>query len=127
MNEKYRGFKDLKVYKMPYEMALEIFNITVDFLVEEKYSLVDQIRRSSRSVTANIAEAWYRRKYPKSFINKLIESSGEAGETEVWLDFALDHGYINKEKHEYMVEKYHQINKMLTGMINNPEKFCIGM
>ncbi|MBU0560678.1 MAG: four helix bundle protein [Bacteroidetes bacterium] len=78
-NKNYRGFRDLKVY----QLALEIFEMTKNFPIEEKYSIVDQIRRSSRSVCANIAEAWYKRKYPKSFINRLIDSADESGETEV--------------------------------------------
>jgi len=103
---------------------LEIFEVTKYFPKEEKYSLVDQIRRSSRSVPSNIAEAWYRRMYPKAFVNKLVESAGEAGETEVWLDFSLDHGYINEDKHTYLISKYCEVAKMLNSMINNPDKFC---
>ena len=82
----YRGFRDLIVYQLSYKLAVEIFEITKTFPKEEKYALVDQIRRSSRSVPANIAEAWSRRRYPKSFVNKLIDSLGEESETEVWLD-----------------------------------------
>lgn len=120
----YKGFKDLKVYQLSYRLAIEIFNMTKSFPKEEKYSLTDQIRRSSRSVPANISEAWYRRKYPKSFVNKLIEAAGEAGETEVWLDFSLDHGYMNKLEHEYFTKKYTEVSSMLNSMINQPEKFC---
>lgn len=120
----YRGFKDLKVYQLAYRMAIEIFDASKLFPKEEKYSLTDQIRRSSRSVPANIAEAWCRRKYPKSFVNKLIESAGEVGETEVWLDFSHDHGYLEKIKHSYFVNKYNEVSRMLTSMINQPEKFC---
>lgn len=121
---RYRGFRDLKVYQLAYKLALEIFEISRSFPKEEKYSLTDQIRRSSRSVPANIAEAWYKRRYPKSFINKLIDSAGEAGETEVWLDFSLDHGYLTKAKHDELIEKYNEVNRILAGMINKPEKFC---
>ena len=97
----YRGFRDLKVYKLAYQLALEIFEITKSFPKEEKYALIDQIRRSSRSVPANIAESWRKRKYPKSFVSKLIDSYGEEGETEVWLDMSKDLGYITNEKHRY--------------------------
>jgi len=84
----YRGFRDLKVYQPSYQLALEIFEITKGFPKEEMYSLTDQIRRSSRSVPSNIAEAWRKRKYPKSFISKLIDSLAEESETEVSLDFS---------------------------------------
>jgi four helix bundle protein len=124
-NIAYRGFKDLKVYQLSYALAKEIFIITKDFPRDEKYSLTDQIRRSSRAIPSIIAEAWYRRKYPKSFSNKLIEASGEAGETEVWLDFSLDHNYITQEKHIYFVGKYSEVSRMLNSIINQPEKFCL--
>jgi len=125
MNQKqYKGFRDLKVYQLSYELALEIFELTKTFPKDEKYSLVDQIRRSSRSVPTNIAEAWYKRIYPKSFISKLVDSAGEAGETEVWIDFAFYHGYLLKEKKEYLLTRYGEVHKMLNSMINQPEKFC---
>ena len=106
-------------------MAVEIFNITKNFPKEEKYSLTDQLRRSSRSVPANIAEAWSKRRYPKQFINKLTDADGEASETTVWLDFSLDHQYISSEIHHYFREKYDETGKMLGGMMNHPEKFTI--
>lgn len=120
----YRGFRDLIVYQLSYKLAVEIFEITKTFPKEEKYSLVDQIRRSSRSVPTNISEAWSRRRYPKSFVNKLIESDGETSETTVWLDFSKDHKYISEEKHEYFISKYDEVAKMLNSMINQPDKFC---
>lgn len=123
-NKSYRGFKDLKVYQLAYQLALEIFELTKSFPKEERYSLVDQIRRSSRSICTNIAEAWYKRRYPKSFVNKLIDSAGEAGETEVWIDFSFDFNYMNLEQKTRFLEKYSQVGKMLNSMINQPEKFC---
>lgn len=123
-SREYRGFKDLKVYQLSYKLALEIFELTKTFPKEEKYALTDQIRRASRSVPANIAEAWHKRRYVKLFISKLIDSDGESAETEVWLDLSFDHRYINKDKYSYFVEKYREVGKMLNGMINNPEKFC---
>ncbi len=122
--KQYRGFRDLKVYQLSYQLAVEIYNETKSFPKEEKYSLTDQIRRSSRSVPANIAEAWSKRRYPKSFINKLIDSDAEVSETTVWLDFSFDHDYITKEKHEYFIAKYDEVAKMLNSMLNQPEKFC---
>jgi four helix bundle protein len=86
----YKGYRDLKVYQLAYKLAMEIFEISKTFPREEKYSLTDQIRRSSRSVPANVAEAWKKRRYPKMFISKIIDAAGEAGEIEVWLHFSLD-------------------------------------
>lgn len=120
----YRGFRDLKVYQLSYQLALEIFELTKTFPKEERYSLVDQIRRSSRSVATNIAEAWYKRRYPKSFVSKLIDAAGEAGETEVWIDFSFAHGYMEADKQNYLLQKYGEVGKMLTSMIDQPEKFC---
>jgi four helix bundle protein len=83
------------VYQLAFDSAVRIYEITKRFPVEERYSLTDQIRRSSRSVCANIAEAWRRRRYPKSFVNKLSDADGEAAETIVWLDFALQFGHLS--------------------------------
>ena len=123
-NGSYRGFRDLIVYQKSYKLGLEIFQLTKTFPREELYSLTDQIRRSSRSVPSNIAESWYKRRYVKSFVAKLIDSSGEAAETEVWLDYSLDLKYIEKEKHDELVSQYEEVLKMLNSMIQNPEKFC---
>jgi four helix bundle protein len=120
----YKGFRDLKVYQLSYKLALEIFETTKEFPKEELYSLTDQIRRSSRSVPSNIAEAWKRRKYPKAFSNKLIDSLAEESETEVSLDFSKDFNYLTKEKHSYFLEKYDEVPRMLYSMIENPDKFC---
>ncbi|MCK5707896.1 MAG: four helix bundle protein [Candidatus Aureabacteria bacterium] len=120
----YNGYRDLKVYKLAYKLAMDIFEITKTFPKEEKYSLVDQIRRSSRSVPANIAEAWRRRIYTKMFITRIIDAFSEAGETEVWLDFSKDSDYINDEKHSKFICKYTEVNKMLQGMLKKPESFC---
>lgn len=120
----YRGFRDLKVYQLSYQLACEIFEISKTFPKEEKYSLTDQIRRSSRSVPGNIAEAWSKRRYPKAFVNKLTDSDSEASETTVWLDFSKDHKYIKNETHAYFIEKYAEVAKMLYSMMNNPDKFC---
>ena len=125
MNKKnYRGFRDLIVYQLSYKLAIEIFEVTKSFPKEEKYSLTDQIRRSSRSVPTNIAEAWSKRRYPKSFVNRLVDSDGETSETTVHLDFSRDHGYIDFDKHKYFIEKYEEVSKMLNSMIQSPGKFC---
>jgi four helix bundle protein len=103
---------------------MEIYEITKSFPKEEKYSLTDQIRRSSRSVPANIAEAWKKRIYPKMFVSKIIDAAGEAGETEVWLDIAKDAEYLSIGKYEELEQGYDEINRMLYGMLEKPEKFC---
>jgi four helix bundle protein len=120
----YKGFRDLIVYQLSYKLALEVFEATKNFPKEEKYSLTDQIRRSSRSVSVNIAEAWYRRKYPKSFVSKFVDCAGESGETSVGLDFSYDFKYIDMETKTRLQGKYNEIDKMLSSMINQPEKFC---
>ena len=120
----YRGYKDLRVYQLAYSLAMEIFQETKRFPVEERYSLIDQIRRCSRSIPTNLAEAWKKRKYEKAFVSKLIDCSSEAAEVEVWIDFSLDCGYLNKDRHEYFKGKYDEVNRMLHSMTNQPEKFC---
>jgi four helix bundle protein len=123
--EIHRGYKDLKVYQLSYRLAMEIYEVTKEFPKEEKYSLTDQIRRSSRSVPANISEAWKKRSYPKMFVSKIIDAAGEAGETEVWLEIGKDTGYLSQEKYDELVSGYDEVNRMLYGMAERPEKFCI--
>ena len=118
------SFRDLIVYKKAYELAMEIFRISKEFPKEEKYSLTDQIRRSSRSVTSNIAEAWARKRYIKSFVNKLTDSLGEEYETEVWLDYSKDCDYMTAETHDDLLNKYDEVRKMLISILNHPEKWC---
>ena len=122
---KIESFKDLIVYQKAYKLAMEIFEISKSFPKEEKYSLTDQIRRSSRSVTACIAESWAKRRYERAFVNKLTDSLGEEFETEGWLDYSKDCKYIQKETHEKFLSEYDEVRKMLISMINNPEKWCL--
>jgi four helix bundle protein len=119
-----RGYRDLIVYQKSYALAMKIFEITKSFPKEEIYSLIDQIRRSSRSIPANIAESWAKRIYPKVFVNKLTDALGEENETEVWLDFSRDCNYITSQQHDELIEKYDEVRRMLISMINTPEKFC---
>ena len=119
-----RTHKDLDVYQLSVHTAVEIFQISTNFPSEEKYSLTDQIRRSSRSVCANLAEAFRKRRYPKSFIAKLSDSEGEAAETQVWLDFALEFEYIDIIKYNILNDKYEHVISQLVIMINSPEKWC---
>ncbi len=120
----YRGYKDLKVYQLSYGLAMEIFEITKGFPNEERYSLTDQIRRSSRSVPTNISEGWKKRIYPKMFVSKIVDAAGEAGETEVWLDISKDARYFSIEKYKELSDGYDEVNRMLYGMIEKPERFC---
>ncbi|MGB3341864.1 MAG: four helix bundle protein [bacterium] len=124
-DKKYKGYKDLKVYQKAYSLAMQIFDITKTFPKEEKYSLIDQIRRSSRSVATNIVEGWQKRLYPKLFISKMIDSLGECGETEVWLNFSLDCGYLGNSVYESFKANYEEVNRMLFGMIAKPERFVL--
>ncbi len=117
------GFRDLKVYQIAFKLALEIFEMTKTFPKEEKYSLTDQIRRSSRSVCANIGEAYRKRKYPKHFISKLSDSDAENTETQVWLDFSLSCKYIKREKYDDLTSKSEEAGKLLGYMMNNTEKY----
>lgn len=102
---------------------MEIFHISKKFPSEERYSLTDQIRRSSRAVAANIAEGYRKRQYPKMFVNKLSNSDGETAETQTWLDFALDCNYISSETHGLLFSRYESVGGMLGKMIRDPEKF----
>ena len=120
----YKGFRDLFVYQKSYKLAIEISHLTKSYPKEEKYVLVDQMRRASRSVPANIAEAWARRRYPKSFVSKLIDAHGEEMEMEVWLDMSFDLDYINKAIHTELLNRYIEVSKMLQSMETHPEKFC---
>ena len=115
--------RELKVYQLAYQSAMTIFHLTKDYPKEEKYDLMSQIRRSSRSVAANIVEAWRRRRYPKNFVFKLNDSETEADETLFWLDISLDSGYIDKATHEKLSDDYNHIISMLVNMINKPDKW----
>ena len=120
---KIESFKDLIVYQKAYKLAMEIFEISKGFPKEEKYSLTDQIRRSSRAVTSCLAESWAKRRYEKAFVNKLTDSLGEENETEVWLDYSKDCQYILPETHSKLKSEYLEVRKMLISMINSPDKW----
>ena len=117
--------KDLRVYQLSFEAGMDVFRLSKLFPKEEKYSLTDQIRRASRSVSGNLAEAWRKRKYPKSFVSKLVDCEGEAAETQVWLDYALACEYIDEEQHKPIFDKYDSILGMLVNMRINPSKWTL--
>lgn len=117
------GFRKLIVYQKAFNLAVKIQNITKNFPSEEKYSLTDQIRRSSRSVCSNIGEAYRKRRYPKHFISKLSDSDGENTETQVWLDFSVKYEYIDAKTYKEFIAESEEIGKLLNYMMNNPEKY----
>lgn len=123
--EKIKTHKELRVYKLSFEAGMEVFELSKKFPKEETYSLTDQIRRSSRSVSGNLAEAWRKRRYQKAFVAKLSDCEGEAAETQVWLDYALACGYIKGNEHAVIFAKYNSILGMIVTMIKHPEKWTL--
>lgn len=123
---KIRTHEDLMIYQKAFQAAITIFELSKRFPDEERYSLTDQIRRSSRSVCANLAEAWRKRRYKASFIAKLNECEAEAAETQVWLKFAVRYQYLSTEEEEKLSGTYNQVLSGLVKMINQPEDWLIG-
>ena len=117
--------QDLETYRKAFESAMQIFEISRSFPKEETYSLVDQVRRSSRSVCANIAEAWRKRRYQASLVSKLSDAEGEAAETQTWIEFAVRCDYINREKGKEFFMAYDEILAMLVTMINQPLQWTL--
>jgi four helix bundle protein len=120
-----KGVRDLKVYLLSYELAMEIFNITKKFPKEETYSLIDQIRRSSRSIVINIREGYAKRKYEQLFIRHLNDSLGSSEETRGWLEFSKDCNYITKDKFQELDDRYDGISAMLYTLINKWANFSL--
>ena len=118
-------FQKLLAYQKSYDLAMQIFEISKQFPKEEVYSLTDQVRRSSRSVTVNIAEAYRKRKYIKHFINKLTDADAENSETSVWLDFAISCSYITETEVEKLKKLSIEVGKLLNYMMNHPDKFGV--
>jgi len=122
---KINSAKELKVYQEAYALAMEIYEISKQWPPEEKYSLTDQIRRSSRSVCSNLREAWSKRRYEAHFAMKLTDCDGENSETDTWLDFARDCGYLKQNDHAKLTERCTSVGKMLGSMLLNPEPFLL--
>lgn len=118
-----KSHKELRVYKLSFELAMEIFEVTKNFPKEEIFSLTDQIRRSSRSVVANISEAFRKRRYPKAFVAKLSDVEGEAAETQTWIEFAYSCNYITLEKRDDLLSKYDHVIGMVVIMISKPNNW----
>lgn len=119
-----KSFRDLEVYKLSRELARNIFNLSRNFPKEETYSLTDQIRRSSRSIGGQIAEAWAKRKYEKHFISKLTDADGEQQETQHWLETAFDCKYIDQSTLKDILNRYESVGKMINGMMSKSKLFC---
>ena len=123
--ESIKSHEDLAVYQKAFEAAMKIFELSKTFPIEERYSLTDQIRRSSRSVCANLAEAWRKRRYQAAFIAKLSDCEAEAAETQVWLKFAVKCQYLDVEQGRELYGIYNQVLGGLVTMINNPNRWII--
>jgi len=119
-----QSFRDLIVYQKSRKLAKEILELTKSFPRDEKFSLTDQIRRSSRSIGANIAESWAKRRYEKHFISKLTDSDGEQMETQHWIEIALDCEYIDQKTSNQLVETCQEVGRMLNGMMDKADMFC---
>ena len=119
-----REFKELRVYQQAYDAATTIFEVSTDWPKEETYALTDQIRRSSRSVCANLAEAWRKRRYKKHFVSKLSDADAEAAETRTWLQFGRDCGYLAPDAFDKLDATYDHICAGLVNMMRDPEPWC---
>lgn len=118
-----KTYKDFNVYQQSYKLALEIFSLTRKFPKEEIYSLTSQICRSSRSIPANIAEGWTKRKYENVFFRHLNDANGSCEETKIWLDFSKDCGYMDDESHKQFIDKYKEVGAMLNSLLTNWQTF----
>ena len=125
MPESIRRHQDLIVYKKAFEAAMRIFELSKRFPKEETYSLTDQIRRASRSVTANLAEAWRKRRYQAAFVSKINDSEGEAAETQTWLEYSVRCGYLDREEAKPIFLEYEEVLAMLFSMANNSDQWVI--
>lgn len=120
-----RRHTDLEVYQRAFAAAMKLFDLSKRFPAEEKFSLTDQVRRSSRSVCANIAEAWRKRRYPAAFAAKLNDSESEAAETQTWIQFAVECGYASADETRFLYSEYDETIAMLVAMIKKPEAWKI--
>ncbi|MEM8734900.1 MAG: four helix bundle protein [Planctomycetota bacterium] len=122
---KIENHRDLIVFQKSFSADCNVFNVTKTFPREEMYSLTDQMRRSARSVSANIAEAWRKRRYEKHFCSTLNIAEAESAETQVWIEYAHEHGYLSEVTSKQLVARYDEIQRMLVAMINNCSKWCL--
>jgi four helix bundle protein len=125
VKDKIQSHCDLEVFQKAFDAAMTIFELSKSFPKEERYSLTDQIRRCSRSVCTNLAEAWRKRRYEAAFISKLSDAEGEAAETQVWVQFSVRCGYMERDIAASLYQTYHEILSTIVGMINHPETWII--
>ena len=119
----FAGHRDLKAYQLAYELAMDIFKTSRTFPEDERYSLTSQVRRSSRSAAANLAEGYRKRQYPNMFVSKMADCDAEATETQVWLDFARDCGYLSPQHYARLMTGYEELGRILNGMMGKPGSF----
>ena len=124
-NKLIKTHRDLKVYQVSFDIAMQIFQKSRTFPKDERYSLTNQIRRSSRSVCANLAEAWRKRRYPNAFVSKLSDAEAEAAETQVWIEFSVKSGYLPSEQADELDKRYENIQGKIVNMLSHPEKWRI--
>ncbi len=124
MGKRIESYRDLEVYKLAFELQQDIFHISKSFPSEERYSLTDQIRRSSRSIGANIAESWQKRRYLSHFVSKLTDADGEQAETQHWIETAKACDYLDEATTDRLMSKCMSVGKMLGSMMSKPDKFC---
>ena len=125
MGDRLRSHCDLEVYRLAFDTAMQLFGLSKGFPREEMYSLTDQLRKASRSVCTNVAEAWRKRRYRAAFISKLNDAEGEAAETQVWIEFAVKCEYLPREEAAPLYQNYESVLKMLVTMIANPDPFLM--
>ena len=120
-----QSYKDLQVFRLSYDLAMEVFRLTKKLPKEELYSLTDQMRRSSRSVTANVVEGWSKRRYENVFRRHLLDAIGSSDETKVWLSFAADCNYITNDEHQTLTGKFEELGKMLYRLFENWKTYTL--
>lgn len=116
--------QDLEAYRTAYRLAMDVFRVSKTWPAEERYSLTDQIRRSSRSVCANLAESWAKRRYPAHFVSKITDADGENQETQTWLLFARDCRYLSDADFDAGKSSSEEVGRLLGGMLAKPDSFC---
>lgn len=126
MKKKIQTHHDLEVFRKAFDTGMQVYGLSKRFPREELYSLTDQVRKSSRSVCANLAEAWRKRRYEAAFVSKLSDSECEAAETQVWIEFAVKCGHMERDIARILYKKYDEVLRMLVAMINHPESWVLG-
>jgi len=122
----FSGYRDLQVFRRAYGLALDVFEVSKAFPRDERFSLTDQVRRSSRSVAANLAEGYRKRRYPNMMLMRFTDADAEATETQVWLSFARDFGYLRQVQTEGLLSRYDELGRMIGAILKDPSRFGAG-